>query len=99
MMLANLRPGMEHVNLKVRLIALEDPREVETNYGVTHTLVEGTIEDVSGQMGITVWNEKLELLERVEIGNMLELEDCFITSFKGDLSVNIGRESNLRKVK
>jgi ssDNA-binding replication factor A large subunit len=88
---------MEHIDLVVELIELREPREVETNYGVTHTLVEGTVDDGSDQMGFTVWNEKIELLEGIEVGDRLALEDCFITSFKGDLSVNVGRDSDIKK--
>ena len=93
--LKDLRPGMEHVDIQVRLVVLEEPREVETNYGVTHVLVEGQVEDDSGGMKLTVWNEKIELIDGVKVGDMVELKDCFITSFKGVLSINVGRDSEI----
>ena len=88
---------MEHVNIKVTLMELERPRKVDTNYGVTHTLVEGKVEDKSGSMGITVWNDKIDLLERLSIKDHIELKNCFITSFKGELSINVGRDSDIIK--
>lgn len=95
MKLKDLRPGMEHVDIQVRLVGLGEPREVETNYGVTHVLVDGRVEDDSGGMELTVWNEKIEQIDRVKVGDMVELKDCFITSFKGVLSINVGRDSEI----
>jgi replication factor A1 len=93
--LKDLRPGMEHVDIQVRLVGLEEPRKFETNYGVTHVLVEGQVEDDSGGMRLTVWNEKIEQIDGVNVGDTVELKDCFITSFKGVLSINVGRDSEI----
>jgi ssDNA-binding replication factor A large subunit len=95
MKLKDLRPGMEHVDIQVKLVGLEEPREVETNYGITHVLVDGHVEDDSGGMELTIWNEKIEQIDRVKVGDMMELKDCFITSFKGTLSINVGRDSEI----
>ena len=98
MKVSELRPGMEHVDIKVTVKSLNEPREVLTSYGITHNLVDGVVEDVSGSVGVTVWNEKLELLEGVSVGILVELRDCFITSFRGELSINVGRDSELEKI-
>lgn len=97
MKLSELRPGMEEVELVVELISLEEPREVTTYSGLEHTLVEGVVRDESGSMGLTVWNEKIEELEGLEAGDKLRLVGCFITSFKGELSVNVGRDSAIQR--
>jgi len=99
MKVSELRPGMEHVDIRVTVKTLNEPREVLTNYGITHNLVDGMVEDDSGSVGVTFWNEKIELLEGVVEGNIVDLGDCFITSFKGALSINIGRDSTLEKTK
>jgi len=96
-MLSELRPGMENVELIVDLMSLEEPRKVTTYSGLEHTLVEGLVKDGSGSMGLTVWNEKIEELEGIEAGDTLRLVDCFITSFKGELSVNVGRDSAIQR--
>jgi len=86
---------MEHVDATVRLLSLEEPREVLTSYGVTHVLVEGEVEDESGRMRLTVWNEKIQELEGKKVGSLVDLKDCFVTSFKGELSINVGRDSEI----
>jgi len=95
--LSKLRPGMENVELMVELISIEEPRKVTTYSGLEHTLVEGLVKDGSGSMGLTVWNEKIEELQGIEAGDTLRLVDCFITSFKGELSVNVGRDSGIQR--
>ncbi len=97
MKLSELRPGMENVELIVKLISLEEPRKVTTYSGLEHTLVEGLVKDGSGSMRLTVWNEKIEELEGIEAGDTLKLVDCFVTSFKGELSVNVGRDSGIQR--
>jgi ssDNA-binding replication factor A large subunit len=88
---------MEHLELLVEIISIGEPREVETYSGLKHTLVEGEIKDDTTVIGLTVWNDTIEELEKVKPGDKVKLVNCFITSFKGVLSVNIGRESTIEK--
>ncbi len=97
MKLNELRPGMEGVNLRVMVLRLDEPRKVVTNYGITHVLVEGVVEDETGSMDLTIWNEQIENLEEIEAGCVVDLKNCFITSFQGILSVNVGRDSEILK--
>jgi len=97
MNLSELRPGMEEIELCVKLISLESPREVETYTGLKHTIVEGKVTDGTETLDFTVWNEAIEKLEGIEPGNNLELLNAFITSYKGELAVNMGRESEIIK--
>jgi replication factor A1 len=94
----DLRPGMEGVDLKVSILRLEEQREVTTHSGIQHVLVEGEVEDDSGTIRLTVWNESIEQLMKVNLGDRLELKNCFITSFKGVLSVNVGRDSKVMQL-
>lgn len=97
MKLNELRPGMENLELVVEIVSIGEPREVETYSGLKHMLVEGEIKDETGNMGLTTWNETIEELDKVKPGDEARLINCFITSFKGVLSVNVGRESKIEK--
>lgn len=98
MKLNELRPGMEEVDLRVVILELKKPRKVTTNYGITHVLVEGEVEDDTGRMGLTVWNEQIDQLKNIVEGSIVDLENCFVTSFKGVLSVNVGRDSEIKNI-
>ena len=98
MNLGELRPGMEELDLEVTIISLEEPREVETHRGKKHTLVDGMVQDDVTSRELTVWNETIAELEGVKPGDKVKLINCFISSFKGVLSVNVGRESRIEKL-
>ena len=98
MKLDELRPGMEHIELEVDIISIGEPREVETYSGIKHTIVECEVRDETNSIGLTVWNDTIEELENVNLGDKIRLINCFITSYKGVLSVNIGRESKIIKL-
>jgi ssDNA-binding replication factor A large subunit len=88
---------MEDVALDVELLSLGEPREVETYTGLKHRIVEGVVRDSSGSMGLTVWNERIEELDGVKLGDRLTLAGVFVSSYKGELSVNVGRDSSISK--
>jgi ssDNA-binding replication factor A large subunit len=95
MKLNELRPGMENLELIVEFLNIGEPREIETYSGLKHTIVECKIQDKTTTMGLTVWNDTIEELKKVEPGDKVKLSNCFISSFKGVLSVNIGRVSKI----
>ena len=98
MNLGSLRPGMEELDLVVTIMSIEEQREVETHRGVKHLLVEGIAKDEVTSQGFTVWNDSIALLEGIQTGDKVKLVNCFISSYKGVLSVNVGRESGIEKL-
>jgi len=96
--LGELRPGMEHLNFRVKIVKIIGARKVKTFRGVEHSILEGEISDGVNSIGFAVWNEKIELFNVLSAGDIVELTDCFVTSFKGVLQVNVGRDSSATKV-
>jgi len=94
----DLIPGMENVNLRIRLLQIQPPREVKTRFGRSHRLVDGLAEDDSGRIFITFWNDQIEALAGIKTGDIVEVRNCFITSFKGEKRINVGRGSEIRQV-
>ena len=98
MRLVDLRPGMEHMDFRVRVMKLNEARKVKTYSGLEHTLTEGEVADDSGNVPFTVWNEKIAELAGIKIGDIVEMKNCFITSFKGIIQINVGRDSSVIKM-
>ena len=98
MRLADLRPGMEHINFKVRVTKLGEARKVKTYSGLEHNLSEGEVADDSGYVSFVAWNEKIAELEGIKVGDIVEMKNCFITSFKGIIQINVGRDSSTMKI-
>lgn len=98
MNLGELRPGMEELDLEVTIVSLEEQREVKTHRGKKHVLVEGMVEDMVRSQQLTVWNDSIALLEPYKPGDKVKLINCFISSYKGVLSINVGRDSGIEKL-
>jgi ssDNA-binding replication factor A large subunit len=94
----DFRPGMDKLNLRVKVTKLLGARKVKTYTGVEHSIFEGELSDGEGTIGFAVWNEKIDLFNGVAVGDEMLLSNCFVTSFKGILQVNVGRDSEAEKV-
>ena len=96
--LSELRPGMEHLNFTVIISKISGLRKVKTYSGIEHTILEGEITDGQDKVSFAVWNEKTDFFSGIKVGDRVVLTNCFVTSFKGILQVNIGRDSDTKKV-
>jgi len=94
----DLKPGMETVNLRIKILQLQSPRKVITKLGRSHVLVDGLAEDLTGRAPITFWNDQIEALSGVRVGDIIEVKNGFVSSFKGERRVNVGRGSEVRRV-
>ena len=96
--ISELRPGMEHLDFKVRFSKKNEVRKVKTFAGTEHMILEGEISDGESSISFAAWNEKIELFKDVVVNDTVELTDCFVSSYKGILQINVGRDSNVVKV-
>jgi ssDNA-binding replication factor A large subunit len=93
-----LRPGMEHLTFKVKIVKILGVRKVKTYSGVEHSILEGDINDGVSSISFAAWNEKIDLFSNVSVGDIFKITDCFVTSYKGILQVNVGRDSLVQKI-
>ena len=98
MKVSELRPGMDEVYVVVRLVGLDQPKEVETRSG-RHVVVEGVVEDDSGSIRVRVWDERVEDLSEIRVGDVIEVGNGFVTSYKGVWRLNVGRMGYVRRVR
>ncbi len=96
--IGDLKPGMEGVDLEVRVLKLEKPRKVKTYARIEHILMEGEVEDDTGRVPINFWNDKIDEIDDVGVNARIRILNCFITSFKGRLQINVGRGSEIVKL-
>jgi len=89
---------MDHLTLEVKITKLSGIRKVKTYSGVEHSILEGEISDGDSSISFAVWNEMIELFNGVSVGDRVGLTNCFVTSYKGVLQVNVGRDSGAKKI-
>jgi len=87
---------MSHVNILIKVLNTEQSKQVVTSAGVNHEILELEVGDKSGSIKLVLWDEKIILdLKR---GDMVMIENGFVTSFKGIWRINVGRYGTITKV-
>lgn len=92
----DLKPGMGHVNIVVKVLNTSRSRQVVTSAGVDHEILELEVSDESDPIKLVLWDEKI--IPGLEKGDMVEIENGFVTSFKGAWRINVGRYGRIKKV-
>lgn len=90
-----LKPGMDRVNIKVKVLNISEPKQIITGTGIKHNILEGEIEDETGSMMLVLWNERIL---PIKAGDTLQIENGFVSSFKGKWRINIGKYGDVTKI-
>jgi len=94
--LADLKDGANGISLIVRAKQIFQPKGFEKgdNKGRLCNLI---IDDASGEMRLTVWNDDVEKLNelKVERGSTIILKGGYVKSFNDKLQLNLGRGGQL----
>ncbi len=95
MNIRDLKPGMRRVNIKVKIVDTAMVQHVTTGRGVEHEIQELKVEDKTGSITLVLWDDKIA---QFETGDFLQIKNGFVTSFKGDWRINVGKYSEITKV-
>ena len=90
-----LKPGMDHVNVKVKVLNISESKQIITGTGIQHDILEVEVEDDTGSIMLVLWNEKIS---PIKIGDALQIENGFVSSFKGKWRINIGKYGDITKI-
>ncbi len=91
-----LRPGMSHVNITLRVLNTAESKQVVTSAGVDHEIFELEVGDKSGSIKLVLWDEKI--IPDLKKDDTVKIENGFVTSFKGVWRINVGRYGTITKV-
>jgi len=86
---------MNHVNIRVKVLSISEPKQVTAGTGIEHEILETKVEDETSSMVLVLWDEKIIPLK---VGDALQIENGFVTSFKGEWRINVGRYGEVAKV-
>jgi len=89
----DLRNGMKRVSIEAKVTEKSDPREVTSKFkNETFNVANAVITDETGSIKLTLWNEQID---KVNIDNVVKIENGYVTSFKGEIQLNIGKYGKL----
>jgi len=88
-----LKDGDRKVDVEANVIEKSDAREVRSRYtNETFRVADATIEDETGTITLTLWNEQVE---QVNVGDRVKIENGYIKSFRDILQLNSGKYGSL----
>ena len=83
----DLRSGMNHVNLKARILEVAAPRRVVTRYGNYANVAKALIADETGTIKLCLWNEQIQ---SVSVGDTIQIGNARASTFKGERQLTLG---------
>ncbi len=85
----DLADGMKRVSVEGKVVEKGDTREVKSRYkDETYRIADAVIADESGSIKLTLWNEQIE---QVNVGDNVKIDNGYVTSFKGEVQLNVGK--------
>jgi replication factor A1 len=88
-----LTDGMKRVSVEAQVVEKGDVREVRSKFkDETYRIVDAVVADESGSVKLTLWNEQIEM---VNVGDKIKIDNGYVTSFKGEIQLNVGKFGKL----
>lgn len=88
MKIAEIREGMRRVDTEGKVIEISDVRNVTLRSGRSARVADAIIQDETGTIKLSLWNEDID---RVKVGDTVRIENGYITTFRGEIQLNVGR--------
>lgn len=84
---------MKSVDVEAKVLEKEATREVMSRYkNETYQVANVIIKDDTGQIKLTLWNE---MIGQVNENDTVKVENGYVTSFRGEIQLNVGRYGKL----
>jgi len=88
-----LKNGMKRVSVEAKVTEKSEPREVLSRFkDETYRVATAMIADETGTIKLTLWNDQIN---QVNVNDTIKVENGYVTSFKGEIQLNIGRYGTL----
>jgi len=84
---------MKRVDVEAKIVEKGDPREVRSRFkDETYKIVDTVVADETGSIKLTLWNEQIDM---VNVGDNIKIENGYVTSFKSEMQLNVGKFGKL----
>ena len=84
---------MRRVEVEAKVLEKSPTREVMSRYkDVVHRVATAIVSDDSGKIKLTLWNDQIE---QVNVNDNVKVENGYITTFRGEMQLNVGRYGTL----
>ena len=87
MKISELKYGAGRVDLRAKVISIEEPKQVNTKNGPT-MICHAKIEDDSGNITLVLWGDDAD---KVKKGDEVRVSNGFVGEWQGDLQLSAGK--------
>jgi len=89
MKISELKEGMKRVSIEAKIIEKGNPRQVMSRFGdETYSVADAIVADETGKIKLTLWNEQIA---QANVNDKIQIENGYVTSFKGEVQLNVGK--------
>ena len=90
---AELTPQSKAVNVTAKVVSKSEVREIPMGRdGSPHKVCDALVGDETGTVYLTLWDENID---KVNEGDTIRVENGYVTLFKGNIRLNIGKYGKL----
>ncbi len=89
-----IRRGMNNITIILKIISISKERVVMTKYGESRVAT-AVGEDDTGKINVTLWRNQID---QVREGDVIKLTGAFVTEFRGELNLNVGKGGKIEVV-
>lgn len=95
MKISEVSAGVSNFFVEGEITAKDEPREVTTRYGKKTRVANATLKDDSGEILLSLWGDDIE---KVNVGDKIKIENGWVSEFKGNLQLSIGKFGKMEKL-
>ncbi len=93
----DLTPQSKAVNVTAKVVSKTEIREIPMGRdGSPHKVSDALVGDETGVVYVTLWDDNIE---KVNEGDTIRVENGYVTLFKGNIRINIGKYGKLEPAK
>ncbi len=90
--IGQLSYGMKGINVKAKILEIPPAKQVHTRFGHMASVSNVKIADETGSIRLNLWNEKID---KVHIGDIVEIKKGHIARYRGEPQLRLGRIGTL----
>jgi len=94
MNIADLKAGMDNIEIKAEIADMEEPVEVMTKFGTAVELTNVTLRDDTGSIKLVLWGDKSKGLNQ---GDTILLKNAFVKEFRGEKQLGLPKNGEIEK--
>ena len=90
-----VNPGIRRINLLARVIGVSSIRTFNRRSGGEGRVASLLLQDTTGSIGLSLWDEDVKLLETIKEGDAVSVEGAYAREGPGGLSLSLGSEGRI----